>query len=898
MKNSLACFLLKKGCKDIFLINTLPFFSNMRNLFVVYFLLFFTWISNAQITDDFSDGNFDANPAWEGDINNFVVNQDFELQLNAPDAGNSTLFVSSQIPDSTIWEFYFNLGFAPSNSNKLFIYLQADNSDLPSSDGYYLEIGENGSNDVIKFYKRQGTDEVLLASGATNVVNSDPVKVRLRIERTSIGDWSFLADYEGGNNFELDFGIQDDTWLGGDFFFGFHCEYTATRTDKFFFDDISIQSLIPDSSAPNLVSAFPDSETELRVFFNENLDENYIQTNNFDIDNGIGNPIFAELDLDDKTLVLLTLGNPLQNQTDYTLTTTNIADEAGNIAGNQSTAFTFTKTDEALPFDILINEILADPTPSLGLPPFEFVELYNRSQKTIDLAEFGFDAGSTPQLLPSYQLSPGEYLILCDEDNQAAFQSFGKVLGISSFPALVNSGDDLTLTDLFGEVIHAVSYSEEWFIDLNKREGGWSLEMISPNNICEEGNNWRGSESLSGGTPGTQNSIFNNSIDTESPDLISVFVDAQKPKEVQLFFNENMDKLSAEKISNYSLSNSLVVENAFLNPFDKKNITLNINTALEPKTIYEITIKNDLKDCLGNPIGIANKAEFGLPESPEHKDIVVNEILFNPEVGGVDFVELYNRSSKILNIADLSIGNLQVGVDTSILSVTQNFLFLPETYVVITESPSYIRNRYLPKNPQWLVENDLPAFNNDLGNVTIISNSNNPPIIIDAFDYDKDFHHVLLEDENGVSLERINPDAESQESSNWHSAAQSVGFATPTYQNSQFVGNTEVSDGIITIPEKSFSPNGDGFKDFLQINYQLDIPDYLANVKIFDSAGRLVRDLMKNELIGTEGTFKWDGSTNENRLARMGVYIIYVQIFTPNGQVKEYKETCALVEGK
>jgi hypothetical protein len=55
---------------------------------------------------------------------------------------------------------------------------------------------------------------------------------------------------------------------------------------------------------------------------------------------------------------------------------------------------------------------------------------------------------------------------------------------------------------------------------------------------------------------------------------------------------------------------------------------------------------------------------------------------------------------------------------------------------------------------------------------------------------------------------------------------------------------------------------------------------------------------MKNELIGTEGTFKWDGSTNENRLARMGVYIIYVQIFTPNGQVKEYKETCALVEGK
>jgi hypothetical protein len=868
----------------------------MRTLIFITSFLFFLSNSNAQIVDDFADGDFSSNPTWQGDINNFIINDDFELQLNAPDLGNSSLFVPVQIPVSTDWKFFFNLDFAPSNANKSRIYLQADNTDLLSSNGYFIEIGENGNNDAIHFFKQNGVNLTLLASGSLGSVGSEPALARLKIERTTQGQWSFFTDYTGGNDFELDFEIQDDTWLGGDYYFGFYCEYTISRVDKFFFDDISIQALIPDLEAPKLISVNAISETELQVSFDENLDENALSNSNFSINNGIGNPISTEIGFNDHTLVQLLLNTPLQNQNNYTLTSTNISDEVGNISTSQSIDFSFLKTDIAEAFDILINEILADPTPSIGLPSFEFIELYNHSQKIIDLADYSFDTGGAPKLLSSYLLFPNDYLILCDKDHIASFEPYGDVLGISDFPALVNAGDKLTLTNTFGDVIHAVNYSEEWYFDLDKREGGWTLEMISPNNICEEEDNWRASESLSGGTPGAQNSIFNNFMDEESPDLVRVFVDSQKPNQLQLFFNENMDQANLENIDNYALSNNLEVINAIQQSSDNQKITLVLNESLELKIIYEITLKTAITDCLGNSIGIANTAEFGLPEPYAESDVIINEVLFNPEVGGFDFVELYNSSSKVLNLADLSIGNLQIGMDTFITAITQKFLFLPQTYVVLTESPTYIKNRYQPQNPQWLLDNDLPAFDNEFGNVTLIYASNNTPLIVDAFDYDKDFHHVLLEDENGVSLERINPSAASQESSNWHSAAETVGFATPTYQNSQFLSNTSIPDEMISIPEKSFSPDGDGFQDFLQINYQTDTPDFVANVKIFDTAGRIIKDLVKNELIGTEGFFKWDGSTNENRLARLGVYIIYIQIFSPTGDVKEFKKACALAE--
>ena len=130
---------------------------------------------------------------------------------------------------------------------------------------------------------------------------------------------------------------------------------------------------------------------------------------------------------------------------------------------------------------------------------------------------------------------------------------------------------------------------------------------------------------------------------------------------------------------------------------------------------------------------------------------------------------------------------------------------------------------------------------------------------------------------------------------NWHSAASEVGFATPTYENSQLKSDTEASgDGIFTLGEDTFSPDNDGYKDYLLINYNVPNNGYLANIKIFDAKGRIIKDLVQNELLATGGFFQWDGSNEEGSKARIGIYVVWIEFFDENGNVNVEKETCVL----
>ena len=69
--------------------------------------------------------------------------------------------------------------------------------------------------------------------------------------------------------------------------------------------------------------------------------------------------------------------------------------------------------------------------------------------------------------------------------------------------------------------IDSVNYSDNWYKDEDKRDGGWTLEIIDPDNICSEHQNWVASEDELGGTPGTQNSVFANKPDLTGPKLLS-----------------------------------------------------------------------------------------------------------------------------------------------------------------------------------------------------------------------------------------------------------------------------------------------------------------------------------------------------------------------------------------
>ena len=80
----------------------------------------------------------------------------------------------------------------------------------------------------------------------------------------------------------------------------------------------------------------------------------------------------------------------------------------------------------------------------------------------------------------------------------------------------------------------------------------------------------------------------------------------------------------------------------------------------------------------------------------------------------------------------------------------------------------------------------------------------------------------------------------------------------------------------------------------MNINYHFDVPGYTANITIFDSKGQVVKPLIQNELLGIKGTFSWDGINADHEKARIGIYIIYFEVFDLEGDVRHYKKTCVL----
>jgi hypothetical protein len=167
---------------------------------------------------------------------------------------------------------------------------------------------------------------------------------------------------------------------------------------------------------------------------------------------------------------------------------------------------------------------------------------------------------------------------------------------------------------------------------------------------------------------------------------------------------------------------------------------------------------------------------------------------------------------------------------------------------------------------------------------------------MDKVSYSDDWHFTLLDNADGVSLERIDPQGISNESFNWHSAAQSIGYATPGGQNSQF--RPAVSNGEFSFSSETISPDNDGFEDVLQVNYKLLQSGLLGSFTIYDDRGRLIRGLYKNELLGTSGSFTWDGLTDKQVKASIGNYIAVFEAFSLDGGIMFTKTKAFVVAGK
>ena len=574
---------------------------------------------NAQLVDDFSDGDFTNGPAWTGDTDDFVVNTDGELQLMAAEAGESSLFTSLSFPDTIQLDMTFRLEMSPSSSNFGLIYLGLDNIDPSIANGYYLQIGESGSNDAIRLYRLDSGAETLIATASDGAIASDPAQARLSITIYPDGLWSFSTDYDLSGFSELEFEVMDDTHSFTTLnTIGIYCKYTETRKENFFYDDVNIVKFEQDEDGPLLTDLSVTGEKTILLSFNEKVDLATAQNiSNYVVDQGFGSPSSV---IADGVRVFLSFDNAFVSGIPYQLAIMNIEDENGNI--------------------------------------------------------------------------------------------------------------------------------------------------ITP---------------------------------------------------------------------------------------------------------------------LSEP--------FVVTVAPNVGDLAISEILSDPYSGGTDFVEIYNTSDKFLNLNGLIIANVEKEEEKTI---TEDIELLPGEYLCFTEDKEFLISTYPNHDTNQIVEVDLPSFNNESGNVSI-SHSSASTDYIDQFDYDEDLHFELLDDTEGVSLERISFTADTQTNDNWHSASTTAGFATPGLANSNSLP-PGIIDGEFELVQKVFSPNSDGDNDFLIINYKMDKPGYVANIKVFDDEGFEIDQIVSNGLLATEGLITWNGTSSEGSISQIGLYIIVAELFHPDGEVKNFKKVCVLAD--
>ena len=62
--------------------------------FLITLVVFFSMPVYAQVSDNFSDGDYTANPVWTGSSADWIVNSALQLQSNNQVA-NSTFFIST-----------------------------------------------------------------------------------------------------------------------------------------------------------------------------------------------------------------------------------------------------------------------------------------------------------------------------------------------------------------------------------------------------------------------------------------------------------------------------------------------------------------------------------------------------------------------------------------------------------------------------------------------------------------------------------------------------------------------------------------------------------------------------------------------------------------------------------
>jgi len=592
----------------------------------------------------------------------------------------------------------------------------------------------------------------------------------------------------------------------------------------------------------------------------------------------------------DNNRVTLVPDSELTDDTIYAVTVENLEDLFGNRM-NPATAFVrFFEFGLAKPGDLVINEILYRSVSGGD----EFVEIRNRSNHTINLSSWQIGSGNRTTVIEEQAYIKGGDLAVLTKSGESS-QPESKLFPVSGFPSFRISGDAVLLKDPEGVTIDSLFYQPDW----GGQTPGNSLERRDPRAISTDPANWSSSQAAIGSTPAEKNSVFEIDVTPPTP-LFATY--SPEDNQIEIRFSEFVD-LNNE--TRFILNGTEL----------KSNSSDNISVIhLEANSLQD-EIENNMKienvsDFQGN---ISQETSLIIAHPLVPGSVVINEIMFDPIRDNFDnlpdqseYIEIMNRSLRTISLEGITLHdqtdeNNEVRKMIPVSSVHKQIP--PGEYVLLYADNTNERFNESGNARFFELNKEFTPFAIRFDRATLSLSLSGRPIfladstgmVIDYVNYSGDWHNPNLIDTKGISLERINPEMQSNEPANWGSSASGLG-GTPLRQNSLFQTPSLETPGIgVTLEPNPFSPDGDGRNDNLIIRYQLDEPDYMMRIRIYDRYGRLIRKLVDSQVAGFEGTLLWDGLRDNGQHNRIGIYIILFEAFnSSNGSNRKFKETVVI----
>ena len=760
-----------------------------------------------------------------------------------------------------------NGNWDPSSANAFYIMLYNEENNTIGN-GYAVGVNATGSTDLVSLWKvKNGEPDEILTQTAFDWDASQTVRVS--ILRWAGGLWQINAtDMHSGESKTAEFTDREFLQIEKIALF---FRYSVTRSGQLWFDNY----LVAGSNTPPFIEmAKPIAANRFQVNFNKPVNTAGISPSNFSLFDSENNE-FEILSVDILNPKELIIEAPHSKDTLLRVVAENIAElDDGQ---SETSSFTFENVLTAEIHDVIFTEIMADinPVPA-QLPAQRYVEIHNRSDKNIQLRNWVYYVRDRGWTIPSKIIRPGEYLVMCGNNFADEFEDKSKLLVFPRFPDILVGGVNQRISSPHNLIIDEVHHDLSWYADSDKQRGGYSLERIDLDRLCNHYGNWIATNDPRGGTPGEINSVNGHNPDNEIPVIIGV--SALSLKKIEVFFNKPMDTLSSVSLSNYSIEGiSIHSANYQKETF---SVLLNLKTPIKSRTDYRLTVRR-LSDECSNVLNIAS-VPFAFQEIYAN-DIVINEVLFNSYTGGANFVELYNRSGFTIDLSQLKFASrsnkheLRAIYDISPVPAP----FENGQYLAFSPNIEAVAEFYHIPYPENMFEVErLPAYYNTSGNVVLLNQSNQ---VIDEFAYHHEMHSEWFSDVKGVSLERLSTNKPTNEHANWKSATSWVGYATPGYENSQTETDKD-AEVYIDFVSDVVSPNGDGYHDELIITFNLNSYDYLINLYVYNAHGIEMKRLTNNELIGHMNQLEYDCTDNSGKLLSMGTYILFAELLQLNGK--------------